>query len=50
MYKRQVHGHHIDQIIVSTLPEGVSRWLHADVAGHLHHALNVPVEVVLAEG
>jgi hypothetical protein len=50
LVQKAVHGAHIDQIIVSTLPEGVSRWLHADVAGHLHHALNVPVEVVLAEG
>jgi hypothetical protein len=50
LVQKAVHGNHIDQIIVSTLPEGVSRWLHADVAGHLHHALNVPVEVVLAEG
>ena len=50
LVQKAVHGAHIDQIIVSTLPEGVSRWLHADVAGHLHRALHVPVEVVLAEG
>lgn len=50
LVKKAVHGAHIDQVIVSTLPEGVSRWLHADVAGHLRHALNVPVEVVTAEG
>ena len=50
LVRKAVHGAHIDQIIVSTLPAGVSRWLHADVAGHLHHALNVPVEVVSAEG
>lgn len=50
LVRKAVHGAHIDQIIVSTLPEGVSRWMHADVAGHLHRALNVPVEVVAAEG
>jgi hypothetical protein len=50
LVQKAVHGARIDQIIVSTLPEGVSRWLHADVAGHLRHALNVPVEVVAAEG
>jgi hypothetical protein len=50
LVQKAVHGAHIDQVIVSTLPEGLSRWLHADVAGHLRHALNVPVEVVAAEG
>jgi len=50
LVQKAVHGAHIDQVILSTLPEGVSRWLHADVAEHLHHALNVPVEVVEAEG
>lgn len=50
LVQKAVHGAHIDQVILSTLPEGVSRWLHADVAGHLRHALNVPVEVVTAEG
>lgn len=50
LVQKAVRGVHIDQIIVSNLPEGVSRWLHADVAGHLRHALNLPVEVVTAEG
>jgi uncharacterized C2H2 Zn-finger protein len=50
LVQKAVHGAHIDQIILSTLPEGVSRWLEADVAGHMRHALNVPVEVVAAEG
>ncbi len=50
LVQKAVHGAHIDQVIVSTLPEGVSRWLHADVAGRLQHALQVPVEVVSAEG
>jgi hypothetical protein len=50
LVQKAVHGAHIDEIILSTLPEGVSRWLHADVAEHLRHALHVPVEVVEAEG
>ena len=50
LVQKAEHGAHIDQIIVSTLPAGVSRWLRADVAGHLRHALHVPVEVVTAEG
>ena len=50
LVQKAAHGMHIDQVIVSTLPEGLSRWLHADVAGRLRHALNVPVEVVTAEG
>ena len=50
LVQKAARGAHIDQVILSTLPEGVSRWLHADVAAHLRHALNVPVEVVTAEG
>jgi hypothetical protein len=50
LVRKAVHGAHIDQVVVSTLPEGVSRWLRADVAGHLRRALNVPVELVAAEG
>jgi len=50
LVQKAVRGAHIDQIIVSTLPEGLSRWLHSDVAGHLRRALNVPVEIVSAEG
>ena len=50
LVQRASHGVHIDRIIVSTLPEGLSRWLHADLAGRLEHALRVAVEVVTAEG
>jgi hypothetical protein len=50
LVQKAVHGAHIDQVVVSVLPEGVSRWTQADVAGHLRRALNVPVEVVAAEG
>lgn len=37
-----------DEVIVSTLPERVSRWLHLDL-GHRIELLGVPVSVVTAE-
>lgn len=37
-----------DEVIVSTLPERVSRWLHLDLA-HRIERLGVPVSVVTAE-
>jgi hypothetical protein len=37
-----------DEVIVSTLPERVSRWLHLDL-GHRIERLGVPVSVVTAE-
>lgn len=51
LVERVVHGTHVDRVVLSTLPAGISRWLAADVAGRLRHALgNVPVDVVTAEG
>ena len=37
-----------DEVIVSTLPARVSRWLHLDL-GHRIERLGVPVSVVTAE-
>jgi hypothetical protein len=50
LLQKAVNNAHIDQVILSTLPEGVSRWLNADVAGRIERAFKVPVEVVTAEG
>jgi hypothetical protein len=37
-----------DEIIVSTLPARVSRWLHHDLPGRLEHKFHVPVTHVPA--
>jgi hypothetical protein len=36
----------IDEIVLSTLPPGISRWLGQDVAGRLRNASPIPVAVV----
>jgi GABA permease len=40
--------HPVDEIIVSTLPERVSRWLHQDFPRRLEHKFRVPVTHVEA--
>ena len=37
-----------DEIIVSTLPARISRWLHHDLPGRLEHKFHLPVTHVLA--
>lgn len=39
----------IDEIIVSTLPAGISRWLKMDFVSRLERKVDVPVTVVEAE-
>jgi nucleotide-binding universal stress UspA family protein len=39
----------VDEIVLSTLPPGISRWLGQDVAGRLRHSAPVPVAVVFEE-
>jgi Asp/Glu/hydantoin racemase len=39
----------VDEVILSTLPSGVSRWLGQDVPARLRRAVSVPVTVVTAQ-
>jgi len=39
----------VDEVILSTLPAGISRWLGQDAPTRLKAAVNVPVVVVTAE-
>ena len=39
----------VDEIILSTLPPGISRWLGQDVAGRLRGSVPIPVAVVYEE-
>lgn len=39
----------VDEVIVSTLPTGVSRWLHQDLAHRIRRVTDAPVTVVTAE-
>lgn len=41
-----LRGRVVDEIVLSTLPPGVSRWLGQDVPSRLRSAVSVPVEVV----
>ena len=41
-----LRGREVDEIIVSTLPKGMSRWLGEDVPSRLRDSVPVPVTVV----
>ena len=41
-----LRGREVDEIIVSTLPKGLSRWLGEDVPSRLRDSVRVPVVVV----
>ena len=41
--------HEVDEVIVSTLPRGLSRWLGEDVPARLRDSVRVPVTVVTQE-
>jgi hypothetical protein len=43
-----IRRHPVDEIILSTLPTGISRWLGQDVPSRLKSAVSVPVVVVTA--
>jgi hypothetical protein len=38
----------VEEVILSTLPSGISRWLGQDVPARLRRAVSVPVTVVIA--
>ena len=40
----------VDEVIVSTLPRGISRWLGEDVPSRLRDSVSVPVTVVTQGG
>ena len=42
-------GREFDEIIVSTLPARLSRWLHQDLPARLEHRFHVPVTHVVTE-
>lgn len=41
-------GETFDEIIVSTLPPGLSRWLHLDLVSRVRRAVDMPVRHVIA--
>jgi hypothetical protein len=43
-----IRGHPVDEIILSTLPAGISRWLGQDAPSRLKAAVTIPVVVVTA--
>lgn len=45
-FKRQT----FDEVVVSTLPTGVSRWLRADLPSRVHRKHHVPVYTAILEG
>jgi nucleotide-binding universal stress UspA family protein len=47
--KRVLARHSFDEIIVSTLPAPISRWLRMDLPSRVSRAARVPVTVVQAE-
>lgn len=44
-----LRGREVDEVIVSTLPKGMSRWLGEDVPSRLRDSVGVPVTVVTQE-
>jgi len=40
----------VDEIIVSTLPDRLSRWLHADYPRRIEHRFHLPVTHIVAAG
>jgi hypothetical protein len=45
-----IRGREIDEILLSTLPSGISRWLGQDVPSRLKGSVTVPVSVLTEAG
>ena len=45
-----LHDGAFDEIVISTLPRGVSHWLQLDLPARLMHDYDLPVTVVTAKG
>jgi hypothetical protein len=41
--------HYIDEILVSTFPHGISRWLHQDLPHRIERAHHLPVTVIVTD-
>ena len=41
-----LRGREVDEVVLSTFPPGISRWLGQDVPSKLRHNVDVPVTVV----
>lgn len=39
----------VDEVVLSTLPPGISRWLRQDVPSRLRDAIDVPLHVVVGD-
>lgn len=44
--RARIAGREIDEVVLSTLPPGISRWLGRDIPSRLRGAVSVPVTVV----
>jgi hypothetical protein len=44
-----LRGRQVDEVILSTLPPGISRWLGQDVPSRLKGSITVPVSVVTTQ-
>jgi len=44
-----LRGREVEEVIVSTLPKGLSRWLGEDVPSRLRDSVRVPVTVVTSD-
>jgi len=44
-----LRGREVDEVLLSTLPPGISRWLGQDVPSRLKGSVQVPVTVVTAQ-